>query len=101
MSRGRDVLQRDLWFLPELGSCDLDAFARGTPQAARLPRLFRCGTADWAGTGAMVAESLATAIPSGRVRHGDCTPAGGEQQPIDTRRRVSLSLIHISEPTRR
>src|SRR5665648_1006200 len=37
----------------------------------------------------MVAESLATATPNGRVRHGDCTPAGGEQQPIDTRRRVS------------
>src|SRR5665647_55923 len=68
MSRGRDVLQRDLWLLPELGSCDLDAFARGTPQAARLPRLFRCGAADWADTGPMVAESLATATPSGRVR---------------------------------
>src|SRR5665647_793222 len=47
------------------------------------------------GTGAMVAESLATATPSGRVRHGDCIPAGGEQQPIDTRRRVSGRLVAV------
>src|SRR5450756_2434028 len=52
------------------------------------------------GCGTMVAESLASATPSGRVRHGDYIPAGGNNS-LSTRGNesaaaasVDLSLIH-------